>query len=231
MAKDMPPETFTTADGLIMPKDESILSPRMMRRLRRGLYEAKELAALKRLLKPDDRVLELGGGVGAISGFAGKRIESGGLTVVEANPKLAAFIRDVHALNGIVSTVHHGAVTPKAGPDLAFHLRDDFIAASLTADAAPVAETISVPARPINDLIKDATPTVLISDIEGAEVEVFKVADLSGVRLVIVETHPQWIGPEGIRTIFDACHGAGLTYFHRGSEGKVICFRRDWSAR
>ena len=228
MPKDMNAETFKTAEGLIMPKDENVLSPRMMRRLRRGLYEAKELAALKRLLKPDDRVLELGGGIGAISGFAGKRLNGGGLTVVEANPRLADFIRRVHELNDIASTVHHGAVTPKARPDLEFHLRDDFIAASLTADAAPVAETISVPAVPINDLIAEATPTVLISDIEGAEVDVFKVADLSEIRLVIVETHPQWIGPKGIRTIFDACHNAGLTYFHRGSEGKVICFRRDW---
>jgi len=228
LPKDIAPDTFLTADGLLMPKDEAILSPRMMRRLRRGLYEARELEALRRLLKPRDRVLELGGGVGVISGFAGAKVGVAALTVVEANPHLAAYIRRVHEANAITSTVHHGAVAPEAGPDLAFHLRENFIAASLDAATGDVSETVTVPALAINTLIAEAAPTVLIADIEGAEVDVFKAADLSQLRLVIVETHPQWIGPAGIRSIFDACHGAGLTYFHRGSEGKVLCFRRDW---
>lgn len=226
--KDITQDTFRTADGLIMPKDDAILTPRILRRLKRGMYEAKELAALKRLLKREDRVLELGGGIGVISGFAGAVAKAAAITVVEANPHLAAYIREVHALNDIASTVHHGAVTPEPGPPIDFHLREDFLAASLDAEAAPVAETVFVPALPICDLIAEARPSVLIADIEGAEVGVLAAADLSAIRLAIVETHPQWIGAEGIRSVFEVCHGAGLTYFHRGSQGKVLCFGRDW---
>ncbi|MEL7345954.1 MAG: FkbM family methyltransferase, partial [Pseudomonadota bacterium] len=84
------------------------------------------------------------------------------------------------------------------------------------------------PALAIGALIEQSRPTVLIADIEGAEVEVLRAADLTGLRLILVETHPPDIGAAGTRAIFDICHAAGLTYFHRGSHGKVVCFRRDW---
>ena len=52
--------------------------------------------------------------------------------------------------------------------------------------------------------------------------------DLSGLRAAIVETHPQWIGPEGINKVMRAFMDAGLAYYHRGSHGKVLAFRSEW---
>lgn len=227
--KDTDRNTFRTQDGLVFPRRSKILDERRIRRLRRGEYERKELAALHRLVKPSDRILELGGGIGVISTYAGVVKNVSAITVVEANPHLVEFIKEAHSLNGVdQATVLHGAVTPSGGEPLEFHLRDDFVAASLSAEVGGVTETILVPAIAINDLLEQATPSVLICDIEGAEVEILQSADLSTVRLIIVETHPQWIGQTGMRTIFDACHDAGLIYYHKGSEGKVLCFRRDW---
>ena len=77
-------------------------------------------------------------------------------------------------------------------------------------------------------VFKDIKPTVLICDIEGAEADLIPKLDLSGLRAAILETHPQWIGPEGINAVFKAFMDAGLAYYHRGSHGKVLCFRDRW---
>ena len=44
----------------------------------------------------------------------------------------------------------------------------------------------------------------------------------------MLELHPQWIGPEGVNKVFSAFIGAGFAYYHRGSQGKVVSFRRQW---
>jgi len=58
-------------------------------------------------------------------------------------------------------------------------------------------------------VFKDLQPTVLICDIEGAEADLIPQLDLSGLRAAVIETHPQWIGPEGINKVFRAFMDAG----------------------
>ena len=53
-------------------------------------------------------------------------------------------------------------------------------------------------------------------------------ADLSCLRAAVIELHPQWIGQDGVQKVFDAMHRAGLTYFPRASEGKVVTFLKGW---
>jgi hypothetical protein len=55
--------------------------------------------------------------------------------------------------------------------------------------------------------------------------------DLTGLRAAVIETHPQWIGPEGMNIVFNAFMQAGLAYYARGSSGKVVSFRRNWPLR
>ena len=81
---------------------------------------------------------------------------------------------------------------------------------------------------PLPEVLARLQPNVLICDIEGAEEWLLPAGDWSCLRLAIIETHPQWIGPAGMRAVFDAMHAAGLAFFPKASEGKVTCFRRDW---
>ena len=50
----------------------------------------------------------------------------------------------------------------------------------------------------------------------------------SSLRVAIIELHPQWIGQSGVQAVFDAMSKAGLTYFPKASESKVVTFRKDW---
>ena len=92
----------------------------------------------------------------------------------------------------------------------------------------PHQEEVEVPALDMNAVIADLKPSVLICDIEGAEADLLPQMDLSGLRAVLIETHPQWIGKEGIRRLFACLDAAGLVFYPRWSHGKVAVFRSDW---
>ncbi len=44
----------------------------------------------------------------------------------------------------------------------------------------------------------------------------------------MVELHPQWIGQAGVQAVFDAFHKAGLTYYPKTSDKKVVTFLKGW---
>ena len=81
-----------------------------------------------------------------------------------------------------------------------------------------------MPARPIGKLLARFAPTVISCDIEGGELEVL-VQPLPGVRLIVVETHPQVYGPEGVERIGAALLGQGFLAAE-GARKDTLVFRR-----
>ena len=71
-----------------------------------------------------------------------------------------------------------------------FHVSKEFWASRLGAGGQPdIVETVSIPWRCLEDEITSFGANVIICDIEGGEVDLLAQADLSGVRLIILETH------------------------------------------
>lgn len=62
----------------------------MLRALRRGDYEQDECTVVQTTLRPDDRVLEVGAGIGVITALCCRIAGDGNVTVYEANPGLAS---------------------------------------------------------------------------------------------------------------------------------------------
>ncbi len=218
--------------GLRFPLDRAILKPRTRANLRAGTYEARETAAVLAIVKPADRVLELGAGIGYLSALMAREIRPAAITSVEANPRLLPYIARVHALNGVHGAeVLHGMLgaAPGSAP---FFLRGDFIGGSaddfVGAGKDTPSERVEVPVLAAHDVVARADPSVLVCDIEGAEAQVIPMMDLSGLRAAILELHPQWVGAAGVAAVFDAMARAGLTYFPKTSQGKVVTFRRDF---
>ena len=56
--------------GIRVPFVPAIITPKIERPMRNSRYEGGECATLRRVLRPGDRVLELGAGVGLISTVA-----------------------------------------------------------------------------------------------------------------------------------------------------------------
>lgn len=220
---------FLTSRGMRFPKHPQIIQGRVRKLLRANQYEAKETEAALRVVREGDVVMELGAGIGYMSTLVATKRRIASVHSFEANPKLISYIRDVHAANGVTNAqVTNAILGPRKG-SVDFYVRDNLLGSSmqvLEGETPPA--PVKVDVLNARSVMKEIKPSVLICDIEGAEVDLIPQMDLSGLRAVIIETHPQWIGPEGINALFTAFMAAGLAYYHRGSHGKVLAFRTEW---
>lgn len=202
------------SQGVRVPFVPSIVTPRIEKPLRKSRYEKGEALALKRILKPGDRVLELGAGLGLLSAIAAQVPGVEAVTAVEANPTLMPMIRETHRLNGITSVeLLNAAVTgPGAAGEgtLPFYLRRDFWASSMDPRSRRYKDVVQVGRVSFEQLLAERRPSVIVCDIVGAELGLFEGTDLSGVRAVVVELHPKVYGETGRARVERVLEAAGL---------------------
>lgn len=211
------------SSGIKIPFVPSVITPKIERPMRNNRYEGGECAALRRILRPGDRVLELGAGVGLLSTVAGmiEGIES--VTTIEANPDLIPLIRETHRLNDVTCVdLRNGVATAEAGPEIDFYLRPDFWASSMEPDSRPFTRAVKLRRYDLPSLIAEVKPTVIVCDIEGGEMGLFDAADLSGVRDMVVEFHPKVYGDKGVTRIMGILAAKGLTLAARNKEGSTV---------
>lgn len=221
---------FMRCRGMKFPKSP-VLNGRPRKLLRSGQYEQKEANAALRMVKSDDVVLELGGGIGFMSTLVATHRNAKAVHVFEANPRLVSYIRQVHEANNVTqATVHNALLSSEPGPPVPFYIRENFLASSMDRESDPdtITQVHDIEQCDINTVLSNIKPTVLICDIEGAEAHLLPAADFSDLRVAIVELHPQWIGQSGVQAVFDTFHRAGLTYFPKASEAKVVAFKKGW---
>ncbi len=229
---DSPPaedQKFIRSRGMKFPDDPSILRGRLRKMLRQNDYETKETQAVLRVVREGDRVIELGAGVGYMSTLVASKRKVASVHSFEANPNLIPYIRRVHAANGLDSAEVTNAILGAQAGRVDFHVRADILSSSMTRfDGEEPPQTHQIDVLDAGAVFADLQPNVLICDIEGAEVDLIPALDLSGLRAAVIELHPQWIGPDGVNKVFAAFMSAGLAYYHRGSQNKVVSFRREW---
>ncbi|SFE67641.1 methyltransferase, FkbM family [Sulfitobacter brevis] len=215
--------------GMKFPNDPEIIRGRVRKLLRNNQYELKETDAVLRIVKEGDVVMELGAGIGYMSTLVATKRAIKSVHSFEANPNLIPYIQSVHAANGVTNATVTNAVLGKRKGKVDFYVRDDLLGSSMTVLEGEIDPPgIKVDVLNTRQVMKDIAPNVLICDIEGAEVDLIPEMDLTGLRAAVIELHPQWIGPEGVNKVFRAFMEAGLAYYHRGSQGKVVCFRSEW---
>lgn len=195
-------------------------------------YEGHETYAIKRHVVAEDRVLELGAGVGYISMQIASRVGGENLLTVEANPKMAPCVEKNLAANLIEGvTVINAAVVPDSftADHVSFHMTAAFWASSLNPTLAKKwksTKSIDVPAVKIGELMQEHRPSVVIMDIEGGEQGLFETPWPDHVRLLVIELHPPLYSDHVIKQIFDQMSASGLTYCPVGSRGQVVVFKR-----
>lgn len=229
MTKATETQKMLRCRGMRFPLDRAILPPRIRTLLREGTYEAKEATAVRKLVKEDDVVMELGAGIGFMSTLVATKTPAKSVHSFEANPQLMPYIAQVHAENNVTNAHVTNAVLGDQNGTASFYIRKNFLASSLDPmDDAEDCTEVEVPSLDVNAVIKELQPSVLICDIEGAEADLLPKMDLTGLRGVVIETHPQWIGKIGMQKVFRCLDAAGLVFFPRWSHGKVAVFRSDW---
>ena len=196
--------------------------------LRCGLYEYAELKTLREVVRPSDRVLELGGGIGYISTQIARHIRPQDIVTIEADPELVEYMRAVHALNNARVTVIQAAVGPSAEKAKSFEVRADFVNSSLHPNApGQVVRRPKVRVFDLPTLLEWHNPTILFCDIEGLEAELLSQTQLIGVRAVVVEFHLDITGPEAERDVIRNLQDQGFSFAPETSRGQVTAFIRD----
>lgn len=217
--------------GLSVPIRRSGMNPAVVQQIYEGIYERPEIVGLTRIVRPGDRVLELGAGLGIISALAARAAgPEGRVRSYEANPSLLDDTRAFLTANGIVTVdlVHAVLVSDLNPAPRRFHLAESFAEGSLLEkEGHDPTRTVEVPADSLAAVLADFRPDVLICDIEGAEAELLPALPQSSLRAVVVELHPNRLSPAQIQSIHDGMAAQGLHRQHPGPGGTVEVYVRS----
>lgn len=217
--------------GLHLDVPDQILTSEIETALREGRYEWGELRALKNVLRPTDRLLDIGSAIGFIACHACQIIEPKYLTCVEANPDMMPVLEANLERNGFTQArVCHGAVVDDGyqGEELSYQLRASYLGSRIagTHKVGKDSRLVTVPAIRLSDLLTAFEPDVISMDVEGVEVDLAKHLWAGNVRTVIMEIHTQHYGLAQVHEIFDGMARNGFAYQPHGSRGAVVVFQR-----
>jgi FkbM family methyltransferase len=160
--------------------------------LRKGIYEQAEVKAVRVFVSPQDRVLEIGAGLGIVTTLIAQVAEH--VTAFEANPALRPTLERTFALNDVRPDLRMSAVATAPGP---VHIAiDDTFWTSRLADNGASVEAVG-----FASVLEEIRPTLVIIDCEGGERELLAEPLPAHVEKVMVELHPDVIGPDGCEAI------------------------------
>lgn len=183
--------------------------------LRTGSYELEEVTALRALARPEDRIAEVGAGLGVLTTVAAKLARE--VTAFEANPVMRRSLERTFALNDVRPSLRMLAVTRNGG-SARVAATDVF----WTAHAAP--EGREVASVTFHDAIADATLVVL--DCEGEEAALLADPLPPTVLGLIVEIHEAALGAQVCSELIAAVLAQGFRLHLDLSGGSVWAFSR-----
>lgn len=213
-----PPGVFATWFGVEVPQGAH-LTPEMIHALQDGSFAAAKVRSALATIRPDDRVLHLGAGPGAVSAAIARNCRPAAILSFERDLRLVSHARMLHRHNGLDDRIalRHGEVVadPCAPAD-----RDPSCA--MSADRWPG----DVPVTCYDRLRRSYLHNVIVMDIDGAERVFLRHANLSGVRVVLIDLHPGLYGREGLRDCRRALNRAGYERDIGLSAAEADVFRR-----
>lgn len=217
---------YANLHGVTINLRSTAISDRVARGMYIGPYERFETRIVESVLRDDDRVLELGTGIGYLSALCAKRIGSDKVWTVEANPELEEPIRETYKLNGVSPSLQM-CVLGEADGEVTFHISENYTGSSLQkSEGRPV----TIRQRSFQDLLSEARPTFLICDIEGGEVPLLLNTTLEDITKICIEMHPQVIGDKACSSLIHKFLSDGFLCNWRLSAGNVFLFYREGQA-
>ncbi len=200
-------KTATLAD-VRLTTDTGLVPRSLATAIFKGTYELAERRLVTRALRPGDRVLEIGTGLGFVSLLCARIAGADNVLSYEANPALEPIIRANHALNNMTPTLRMKAVTRDGAP-VTFHQNDNVVSSSIL-ERGLEAKKIEVPSDAFDAALAEHRPDVIVMDIEGGEMDVLADTALNGVRALVIELHPHIVGEEATAALLSSLAERGF---------------------
>jgi FkbM family methyltransferase len=221
------PDAELEVAGVAIPPDPNVITPAIRRAMLQGRFETEEAGQIPYIVRPGDRVLEIGAGIGFISTLLARQRRVARVIAVEANPFLLEYMARLHARNRVRKVRRLNAVlTNEQVASAPFYIRRDFWMGSLMPGPNPYVATVEVPTLSLDALLRSEGIDLIVCDVEGAETVLFRGADLGGVDRIFLEMHDHVTGLSGIRRLFATMADHGFVYDPRHSTGSVVLFQR-----
>ncbi len=210
--------------------DSSRYSQLMLKVLREGKYEGEERTIIPRFISPKDRIIEIGTAVGLVTMVSARIVGDKHIITIDANPEILrdaewnfrSNAMDISAVNGVMR--NRNSFKPGY---TASNIHRDFWASSLERSPGTV-NTIDVPILCMEDEISSFGANTLICDIEGGEADLFPGSDLRGINKIMVETHPNQVGPAKVQEAIKSIQRQGFSIDFANSWGGIVCFYRGF---
>lgn len=217
---------YHNLNGIKIPLLPEVLSANMEKAIVNNIYERGEYNELERIIQEGENILEIGAGIGYMSALCRKNPKVNEITIFEANSQLIDFIRLVHDINEIKNvTLNHGVLLNNYyHKQIDFYVRKDFWASSLNKEKFGHKKVEKVSVYNFNKIINEVKPSLIICDIEGGELNLFKNSDLTGVKKIYVELHQKLLGRRGMQEIFKILNNRGFHYDQWFSKGAIVLF-------
>ena len=151
-------------------------------------WSAEWVNDLKREQRPV--VLDVGANAGVFSHLIWTLQPTVKLIAFEPLPRMVEKLRQWKSRTGADFTLHETAVADRAGTAQFYISADNDTTASLR-DTGDKKDTITVPVKPLDDLVKEDNVLLVKIDVEGAEPEVLAGGKktISKARYLLIEAH------------------------------------------
>lgn len=178
--------------------------PKIVEHLMKGSYESGERNVIPHVFKPTDRILEVGGAIGAVTMAAADIVGQSNIVAFEANPALIEDAKRNFAMNGVNLRFENVVLKNRIswggeGEFADFHIHKEYWASSLVKIPGTI-KTVQVPTKCFETEARNFGANALICDIEGGEIELLEMADLTGFDKILMEIH-YWAGREKINRL------------------------------
>jgi len=182
--------------GVKLHVDRALLKDNaIVRALLFNRHERTEADLVKYAVRPDDKVLELGAGLGFITIKCATICGPANVVTFEGNPAMFNLLKRNLELNGCDVDARQAVVSLDGGP-VNFQISDSMVSSSLY-NRGSATDSVQESAS-FRTLVAELAPSVIIMDIEGSEVDLLGTIDLPSVRAIGVEVHPQIVGDAAV---------------------------------
>ncbi|OWY07388.1 hypothetical protein B6V74_18415 [Thioclava sp. F42-5] len=216
-------KSYVVLDGVRLHAVGVGIPEEITRLLRRGDYEFAERKLLLRVLRAEDRVLEIGAGIGALGLVAARVCGPRNVLSYEPNPNTIPLVEANHLLNNLYPAVRKKAITVDGGP-VTFFRAGNIISSSLI--KRDLSEAITVESDSLSDAIAEFQPTILLMDVEGAELNLLPAVDLSSLRALVVETHGKITGAASVVDLKGYIKSQGFL-ITEDANNNLLCLRES----
>ena len=191
-----------------------------------GDYVQRQLDIVSQFVKPGDRVLNIGAGLGVIA-MKAAQISGEPVLAVEPNEDLHAIIVKNAALNKVQVDVEKGCVVAgqKEG-ETDFYIAPQLWSSSIFVENQEEGEgeVKKVPVVSLEKLTQQHKANFLFLDVQGAEIGLLDDTDLKSFSRVVVRIHTSLIGEKATASVVNAVMKQGFEL--KDIQGWCFCFEQ-----